>query len=204
MTCKHFGAGVHSQGFLLMYFMPCFFNDSSEVWVYGGRWERVATAIAGIWIELIFSSVITVVWWATTPGMWIHDIAYKLILITGIGVVMLNINPLVKLDGYFIFTELVGVGDLKERSTFYVSSLAKKHLFHLPVEVDYVPPLRRLLFVAYALLSGAYSYLLLFVVVRIVYRIAGKYSPEWAWVLAVWLTYKIFRSRIKALGRFVK
>jgi putative peptide zinc metalloprotease protein len=204
MTCKHFGAGVHSQGFLLMYFMPCFFNDSGEMWVYGGRWERIATAIAGIWIELIFCSVVTVVWWATTPGMWIHDIAYKLILITGIGVVMLNINPLVKLDGYFVFTELIGIGDLKERSTLYVSSLAKKHLFRLPVEVEYVPALRRLLFVTYALLSGVYSYLLLFVVVQLVYRVAVKYSPDWALVLAVWLTYKVFRSRILIFWRFLK
>ncbi|MGA8539079.1 MAG: HlyD family efflux transporter periplasmic adaptor subunit, partial [Terriglobales bacterium] len=204
MTCKHFGASVHSQGFLLMYFMPCFFNDSGEVWVYGGRWERIATAIAGIWIELIFSSVITVVWWATTPGMWIHDIAYKLILITGIGVVLLNVNPLVKLDGYFIFTELLGIGDLKERSTLYVSSLTKKHLFRLPVEVEYVPPLRRLLFAVYAFLSGAYSYLLLFAIVQILYRVVAKYSPDWAWVFAVWLTYKVFRSRILAFGRFLK
>jgi putative peptide zinc metalloprotease protein len=204
MTCKHFGANVHSQGFLLMYFMPCFFNDSGEVWVYGGRWERVATAIAGIWIELIFSSVIAVVWWATTPGMWIHDIAYKLILITGIGVVILNVNPLVKLDGYFIFTELIGIGDLKERSTLYVSSWTKKHLFRLPVEVEYEPAMRRLLFVTYALLSGAYSYLLLFAVVEILYRVAAKYSPDWALVLALWLTYKVFRSRILAGGRFLK
>ncbi|HVO81576.1 MAG TPA: HlyD family efflux transporter periplasmic adaptor subunit [Terriglobales bacterium] len=204
MTCKHFGAGVHSQGFLLMYLLPCFFNDSSEVWVYGGRWERIVTAIAGIWIELIFCSVVTLVWWATTPGMWIHDIAYKLILITGIGVVILNVNPLVRLDGYFIFTELIGIGDLKERSTFYVSSWVKKHLFRLPVEVEPLPSRRKLLFVTYALLSGAYSYLLLFAVVQLLYRVALKYSPEWAWVLALWLTYKIFRSRIKAFGRFLK
>jgi putative peptide zinc metalloprotease protein len=204
MTCKHFGANVHSQGFLLMYFLPCFFNDSGEVWVYGGRWERVATAIAGIWIELIFCSVVTVVWWATTPGMWIHDIAYKLILITGIGVVILNINPLVKLDGYFIFTELIGIGDLKERSTFYVSTLSKKYLFRLPLEVEYVPAMRRLLFVTYALLSGAYSYLLLFAVVQMVYRVTAKYSADWALVLALWLTYKIFRSRIQVFGRFLK
>ena len=103
MTTKHYGGKVHSMGFMLMYFMPCFFCDASQVWIYGTKWQRMATMIAGIWIELIFSVVVTVIWWATAPGMVIHDIAYKLILITGIGVLFLNVNPLVKLDGYFMF-----------------------------------------------------------------------------------------------------
>ena len=204
MTCKHYGGGVHSMGFLLMYFMPCFFCDASEAWVYGKKWQRLATMVAGIWIELVMCSFITVVWWATAPGMFIHDFAYKLILITGIGVVLLNINPLVKLDGYFMLTELIGIGDLKERSTAYVSSWVKRNVFRLPVDVDFVPRRRRIIFIVYALLSGAYSYLLLFTVVQIVHNILLKYTPAWAWLPALGLTYLIFKSRIHLLVSFMK
>ncbi|MFZ3263448.1 MAG: HlyD family efflux transporter periplasmic adaptor subunit [Terriglobales bacterium] len=203
-TVKHFGGGVHAMGFLLMYFMPCFFCDSTEVYLYAGKWPRIYTALAGIWIELVFCSFATVLWWATPQGLWIHNVAYMLIVITGIGVVALNINPLVKLDGYFVFSELLGVTDLKEKSTAYLSTWWKRHICGLPVEVEYVPRQRRPLFIAYAIASGVYCYLLLFVIVELVYNIAHKFSPDWAWLPATLLALKVFQSRIVASGKFMK
>jgi putative peptide zinc metalloprotease protein len=202
-TVKHFGGGVHAMGFMLMYFLPCFFCDSTEVYVYREKWPRIYTALAGIWIELVFCSFVTIVWWATTPGIWIHNVAYMLIVITGIGVVVLNINPLVKLDGYFIFCELIGVTDLKEKSTAYLSTWFKRHICGLPMEVAYVPRQRRPLFIVYGILSGLYCYLLLFVIVEIAYNVAHRFSPDWAWVPALLLAAKVFQSRIIAAGKFM-
>jgi putative peptide zinc metalloprotease protein len=203
-TVKHYGGRVHRMGFLLMYFLPCFFCDSTEVYIYGYKWARIYTAAAGIWSELVFCSFVSVLWWATSPGMWIHDLAYLLILITGIGVVVLNVNPLVKLDGYFIFSELIGVTDLKEKSTLFLSTWFKHHICGLPVEVERVPSHRRPLFIIYGLASGLYCYLLLFVIVEITYSVAHKFSPDWAWLPALLLTLKIFQSRIKAAEKFMK
>ena len=82
-------------------------------------------------------------------------------LITGVAVVLVNMNPLIKLDGYYFFSELLGIADVKEKSTAYVMGWIKKNIFRLPVEVDYVPKRRRFLYVPYCILSGAYSYMLL-------------------------------------------
>ena len=62
-----------------------------------------------------------IVWLNTSPGDWLHNLAYQLILITGLAVIVLNLNPLIKLDGYFFLTELIAVADLKERSTSFLS-----------------------------------------------------------------------------------
>ena len=43
-----------------------------------------------------------IVWLNTPAGTWLHDLTYQLILITGIAVVILNLNPLIKLDGYYL------------------------------------------------------------------------------------------------------
>lgn len=51
LTCKHFGGAVHKMGFLLYYLEPCFYVDVTEVYVYAGKWARIATSIAGIWVE---------------------------------------------------------------------------------------------------------------------------------------------------------
>jgi putative peptide zinc metalloprotease protein len=115
LTCKHFGGAVHSMGFMLVYLSPAFFCDVGEVYVYGGKWPRIAAIVAGIWVELMFCSVASIIWWGTPAGIPIHDFAYKIMLITGVAVVLMNLNPLIKLDGYYFFGELIGMPTLKER-----------------------------------------------------------------------------------------
>jgi putative peptide zinc metalloprotease protein len=144
------------------------------------------------------------VWWASLPGTVTHNLAYKLILITGLAVFFFNWNPLIKLDGYYLLTEILGIPDLKEDSTLYVASWVKKHIWRLPVDVPYVPKRRRVGYVAYALLSGLYSYSLLYIVARFVGNICASYNPDWGFVGGVAMGVLIFRSRIKTLGRFMK
>ncbi len=204
LTCKHFGGGVHRMGFLLMYSLPCFFCDTSEAWLYTGRGGRILTMVAGIWIELTVCAFATLGWWLTSPGTWLHDMAYNVILFTGIAVVVMNINPLVKLDGYFILCELLRIGDLKEKSTAYTSGWVRQRIFGLPVEVEYVPPRHRALFVGYALASGAYSYVLLFVIVGFSYNILHRFTPDWAFLPALGVALFLFKSRIQMLEKFMR
>ena len=143
LTCKHFGARVEKMQFLLMYFAPTFMCDCTQVWIVGGKKARIATAIAGLWVDLMMCVVATIAWWGTATGMFIHDFAYKVMMVTGIGVTILNLNPLIKLDGYYLLAELIDETDLKEKSTAFVSSWTRKHIFRLPVEVEYVPRRRR-------------------------------------------------------------
>ena len=204
LACKHTGGEVHRMGFMLIYLSPAFFCDVTEAWVYGGRWERVTTMVAGLWSEMILCFFATVVWWGTPSGTVTHRISYEFILLAGIGAVIINLNPLIKLDGYYIFTEMIGIADLKENSTIFLNTWVKKHLFQLPVEVTYVRPRRAVLYVTYAILSGAYSYTLLFVVVTLAYKVFYRYMPGWAFVPALILALLIFRSRIRTLVQFVR
>ncbi|MEJ2272368.1 MAG: hypothetical protein P8X91_07795, partial [Candidatus Bathyarchaeota archaeon] len=34
LTCKHYGGEVREIGFLLMYFMPCFYCNVSDAWLF--------------------------------------------------------------------------------------------------------------------------------------------------------------------------
>jgi putative peptide zinc metalloprotease protein len=204
LTCKHFGGGVHRMGFMLIYLSPAFFVDITEIYVYGGKWQRVASIIAGIWVELMFCSAASIIWWGTPLGSPIHDFAYKIMLITGVAVVLMNLNPLIRLDGYYLFGELVGVTSLKENSTEYLSSWVKRNLFRMPVEVPYVRARRRWLFAGYAVLSGLYSYIILFAVIHFAYNIFLRISPQWAFLPALTLALLIFRARLRSSARFMK
>ncbi len=204
MTCKHFGGNVEKMEFLLMYFAPTFVCDVTQIWVVGERRARLFTIAAGIWADLVICFIATVVWWTTAPGMGVHDFAYKVIMVSGIGVTLVNLNPLIKLDGYYMFSEIVGEGDLKERSTLYVSEWVKRNLFFLPVEVEYVPRRRRVLYILYALFSGIYGYVLIGAVVIFLYHVLRSFTPEYAWLPALGVAFLIFRSRIRKLVRFMK
>ena len=61
-----------------------------------------------------------------------------------------------------------------------------------------------MLYIVYSVLSGVYSYLLIAVVVIFVYHILRAYTPEWAWLPALLLGLRIFKSRIVMLERFMK
>jgi putative peptide zinc metalloprotease protein len=204
VTCKHFGGEVHNMGFMLIYFSPAFFADISEVYVYGTKWPRVAAIFAGIWMELMFCAVATLTWWGTPAGSPVHDFTYKIMLITGVAVVLMNLNPLIKLDGYYLLGELIGIPTLKENSTEYLSAWVKRNLFRLPVEVPYFSPRRRVLFAVYGVLSGMYSYVLLFAIVRFSYNVFGRFSPQWAFLPSTLLALMIFKGRLRSFGRFGK
>ncbi|MGD0730168.1 MAG: HlyD family efflux transporter periplasmic adaptor subunit [Terracidiphilus sp.] len=204
LTCKHYGGQVHAMGLMFLYLMPAFYVDVSEVWVSATKVQRLATIIAGIWIEMTVCGLAMIVWANTLTGEWLHDFAYQVILITGIAVVLINLNPLIKLDGYYFLTEFIGIPDLKERSTAFLSGWFQKHVLRLPVETLVVPRRRAPLFILYAFASGLYSYLLLFVVIRLAYNIGSKWLAEFALVPAGWLAFMIFRSRLRALRNVLK
>jgi putative peptide zinc metalloprotease protein len=202
LTCKHYGGGVHSMGLMFLYLTPAFYVDITEAWVSTGRLQRMATIIAGIWTEMMLCGVAILIWTNTQPGGWIHDLCYKLILLTGLAVVAVNINPLIKLDGYYFFTEWLRVPDLKERSTGFLLGWIQRHVFRLPVEVPVISRRRVPLFVIYAVTSGAYSYLLLLVFVRFSYNVLFHWLAELAVIPAAALAFFIFRSRLRSLGTF--
>lgn len=201
LTCKHYGGQVHQMGFLLMYFIPCFFCDVTEVWISASKLQRLATIIAGIWIEITICGLAMIVWSNTALGGWVHNFSYAVILLTGIAVVAINLNPLIKLDGYYFFTEIIEIPDLKERSTAFLSGWFQHHVLGLPVEVPIVPRKRVLLFALYALASGAYSYLVLFFVVRFAYNLASHWLAEFALLPAGALAFYMYRSRLRSLRR---
>jgi putative peptide zinc metalloprotease protein len=203
LTCTHYGAPVPAMGFLLIYLTPAFYTDTTAGEVKANRFQRLMISVAGVWSELLVCGLATAVWWGTPPNTAIHDFAYTIILFSGIGVVLVNWNPLMKLDGYFILCELLGIPELKEASTLYLSGWVKRHIWHLPVEIPYVPKRRRPGYVAYAILSGLYSYSVLYLFATFIGNIARNFSSDWGFLFEYATAFMIFRGRLRTLWNFM-
>jgi putative peptide zinc metalloprotease protein len=203
-ACKHYGGRVPSMGFALIYLAPAFYTDTTEGDVKGTRYQRLVISLAGVWAELMVCAIVTPIWWGTPPDTPVHNAAYILMLITGISAALVNWNPLIKLDGYHMLCEILGIVDLKEASTAFVSAWVKRHIWGLPVEVPYVPKQRRLGFGVYAILSGLYSYAVLYVVAHFVGNVFRNFNPEWSFIPEIATAGLIFKSRILTLVNFMK
>jgi putative peptide zinc metalloprotease protein len=203
-ACKHYGGRVPSMGFALIYLLPAFYTDTTEGDVKGSRSQRFVIAMAGVWSELMLYSLLAPIWWATPPDTLLHNAAYVTMLMSGIATVLLNWNPLMKLDGYYMLSEILGFIDLKENSTAYVSAWVKRHFWRLPVEVPYVPRQRRLGYSVYAILSGIYSYTVLYVLARFAGNVFRNFNSDWSFIPELATAGLIFRSRIRSLVNFMK
>ncbi len=203
-ACKHYGGRVPAMGFALIYLLPAFYTDTTEGFVHGTFYQRLTISFAGVWSEMLLYAIATPIWWVSTPGTALHDSAYFVMIICGFMNVIVNWNPLIKLDGYYMLCDIVGIDNLKEDSTAYASAWVKKYIWRLPVEVPYIPRQRRFGFAIYALVSGAYSYMILYIMASFTGNIVRSFSPEWGFIPELGVAALIFRSRIRLLVNFMK
>ncbi len=203
-ACKHCGARVPAMGFALVYLLPAFYTDTTEGFVHGTVYQRLTISFAGVWSEMLLYAVATPIWWASPPGTVLHNAAYFVMIFCGFMNLMVNFNPLIRLDGYFMLCDILGISSLKEDSTAYTSAWVRKHFWRLPAEVPYVPKQRRIPFAAYALGSGAYSYMVLSIMANFTGNIVRSFSPEWGFIPELGVAALIFRSRIRLLVNFMK
>jgi multidrug resistance efflux pump len=115
LTCKHYGGEVHEVGFLLMFFMPCFYCNVSDAWLIRERSRRIWVTLAGGYCDLCAWALAVFVWRLTLPHSLPYHLAWLVMSICG-GRVLFNLNPLVKLDGYYIVSDWLEVPNLRQRA----------------------------------------------------------------------------------------
>ena len=204
LTCRHFGGTPHRMGAFTIYLVPAIFCDVSEVWVYGGRWQRLATVVAGVLSEIIVACYATVIWWVTPPGTFVHTACYMIILSGGIFCAVVNWNPLSKMDGYYLFSEYYRFHDIKGQSTSYCTAWVRNKIFRMPIEIPKLPYPRNIVYPIYGVLSGIYCYFMLTFLSRLAYHVFTYYSARWAIVPAGIVAAIIFSTRIRMLVTFMK
>lgn len=203
LSAKNVGAEVHRVGLMLVYTLPGFFVETTEVAVHGSYFQRMYVILAGFWYELILCAFATFIWWGTAVGGAVHNIAYKFILVGGIMPVLFNMNPLMRLDGYLFFSKLVRMPFLKEHSTAFLSAWVQNRIFRLPITIPPLRPRRAIFYAVFAFLSGAYTYSVLLFLARLTYKFAQNINPDWAFLPATLVAVNIFRSRIEKFAAFV-
>ncbi|CAN5717577.1 hypothetical protein BH24GEM1_BH24GEM1_07400 [soil metagenome] len=203
-TCKHFGGQVHEIGVMLFYFDLAFFCNVNDAWTFPERNARLWVTAAGSWIQMILASLAAIVWWFATPGTFASDAALAAFLIGGIATVLVNLNPLVPLDGYYALLDWLEVSNLRQRAFAHLTWMVKSRWLGLEHPEPPADEREKRIFLLYGTLAAAYTGFIFLVVGLVAY---GWISQTFGLVgvalllLGVWLmTRQVRRALRRTVG----
>ncbi len=119
-TCKHFGRRVNRAGIGWYFFAPVAFVDTSDIWA-AARLPRILVSAAGPYSNLILSGMAALAAHFLAPGD--PKDALWSVSLTGYVLALVNLNPLLELDGYYIVMDLLEIPNLRARALAYLGSV---------------------------------------------------------------------------------
>ena len=179
---KRWGGEVHEIGIMLLVLTPVPYVDATAAWGFRDKRKRMLVGAAGIAVELFLGALALFVWLNVEAGA-VRAVAYNVILITGVSTLLFNGNPLLRFDGYYVFSDAIEIPNLGQRANKYLGYLAQKYLFRAKdVESPAQTRGERIWMVVYGLASFAYRVFIMFVIILF---IAGKFFVVGV-LLAIW------------------
>lgn len=115
IACRRIGAQCHEMGVMLIALLPCLYCDVTDAWMVVSRWKRILVSAAGMYAELAVGVVCGYLWLMASDGV-ASAVLLNVMIACTVATLVFNLNPLLKLDGYFILSDLVDVPNLHQRS----------------------------------------------------------------------------------------
>jgi multidrug efflux pump subunit AcrA (membrane-fusion protein) len=174
LTCKHYGGEVHEIGFLLMFFMPCFYCNVSDAWLFRERAKRLWVTFAGGYFEAFVWALAVFIWRLTARDSLPNFLSFVVLSVCGVQT-LFNFNPLLKLDGYYLLSDWLEIPNLRLRAWEHVASRLRWLLWGAPRPARH-PASSMLL--GYGLFSWLYSFTFLSLMLWAFFRFLWS---SWGW-----------------------
>ena len=198
LTCKHYGGDVHQMGFLLIYFTPAFFTDTTDILLFKTGTPRQWVIFAGIWIELVICGLAALVWHFTAPGSLVNDFFYKMMLLSGIQGALVNLNPLIKADGYYALSQFLNVDNLREESFEFLRAWMQKYVLRHDIDLPPASKRQRRIFFLFGVSAIVYSTSLLILVLLFVKNVlVSRLGDAWGYLATLGVIYFFARKSLR-------
>lgn len=157
-ACRFHGAKYEEIGFGIYLRFPVFYSNITDAWRLPSN-KRVIIDVAGIYFQYIFNLVLITLFLITKQDVLI--ITIKIICIQ----TLFSLNPFFRYDGYWIATDLLGIPNLRKKSSEMLTYLTQKYLLNRKVKnpiTQKVKPLIRNIFTIYAAISNMFFIYIVF------------------------------------------
>jgi putative peptide zinc metalloprotease protein len=159
-TASHFGCRVPTMGVAFMMGFPMLWTDVTDAWRLPNRKQRLSIDAAGMIAELTLAILATLLWTILPDGAMRSGV-YLLASTAWVLTLAVNLNPFMRFDGYYLFSDYLDIANLQDRCFALARWRLRESLFnfHLPPPEAFSKTRHRLL-IAYAYGTWIYRLLL--------------------------------------------
>jgi putative peptide zinc metalloprotease protein len=119
-------------------------------------------------------------------------------LLSGIQGALLNLNPLIKADGYYALSQFLNIDNLREESFAFLRAWAEKYLLRHDIDLPPTSKRQRRVFFLFGLCAILYSNTLLILVIVFVKNImVSKLGDTWGYLATLVVIYFFARKGIQ-------
>jgi putative peptide zinc metalloprotease protein len=188
IAIKAWGGQVREVGVIFIFFTPVPYVDATSSYRFPSKWTRAAVSAAGILAELFLGALAVYVWVMAESGL-VTAIAFNVILIAGVSTLLVNGNPLMRYDGYFIASDLLEMPNLGQQAVQYWAYLVDRYVFGArEAQSSAESRSERVILLVYGAVSPIYR---LLVIVGLVWFVAAEYLLVGA-VMALMMVWSAF------------
>lgn len=125
---RRWGGRVREMGLMFLLFIPVPYLDASASIAFGSRWRRAIVGMAGMMAELLVAAGAMYFWVSAEQGV-ARAVAYNVMVVAGVSTLIVNGNPLLRYDGYYILCDLLDMPNLAQRGTKYWTWLLDRYVY---------------------------------------------------------------------------
>lgn len=122
---KSLGCHVRSMGVAFILGWPILYTDVTDAWKCPDKKSRMAIDCAGVLFELYLAGFALVLWQFTDPGIF-QSLLFYLSCVSILISFLVNLNPFMKFDGYYLLMDAWGIPNLQARSFALLKNKLRK------------------------------------------------------------------------------
>ena len=129
-TARHFGSKVPVMGLAFLVMFPILYTDTTNAWELTDRKKRVLIDAAGMFSELMMACI-AIFAWSFLPDGPLRSVAFFTATTSWTLSLLVNLNPMMRFDGYYILTDAFRAPNLQKTGFEYGRYVMRERLFGL-------------------------------------------------------------------------
>lgn len=171
LMATKYGVRVASMGVAVMVLYPVLYTETSGAWKLTRKKPRLLIGGAGMLAELCLAAIALLVWHIVPDG-GVKSAAFFVAFISLAGTLAVNLNPLMRFDGYFLLSDALGMDNLQQRGFALARWNLRRILFGWNDEPpEYLAPALHRTTLIYSYATWVYRFFLFLGIALLVYHL---------------------------------
>ena len=116
LVARRFNVHLSGCGLIFIGLFPLPFVDCSNADLQANRGQRIKISLAGVFVDLLIAMTAFILWHQSS-GEFLRTLYFNVFLFSSLNSLLFNGNPLIKLDGYYAFVDMLGHRNLSTIAT---------------------------------------------------------------------------------------